>query len=48
MIGPDEQGHVRIVARINGWVPFLLQPKRSRRFGDYLSSDRYTDVALSG
>ena len=49
MIGPSEQGHVRIVARqiVNKLVSFPLQPKRSRRFGNYPSSDRYTDLTLS-
>ena len=36
MLSPNEQRHVRIAARqvVDGWVPFLLQPQCSRRFGD--------------
>jgi hypothetical protein len=47
--GPNEQRHIRITARqvIDGWISLLLQPKNSRRFGDYPSGSRYTGLALS-
>src|ERR1700757_3909246 len=49
MLGPNQQRHVRIVARqvVNRRVSLLLQPKRSRRFSDYPAGDRYTHPALS-
>ena len=49
MRGPNEQRHVRIVARqvVNRRVSLLLQPKCSRRFSNDPSGDRYTHLALS-
>src|SRR5580700_6416927 len=49
MLGPNQQRHVRIVARqvVNRRISLLLQSKRSRRFGNYPVGDRYTHPALS-
>src|SRR5712691_597449 len=49
MLGPNQQRHVRIVARqvVNRRISLLLQSKRPRRFGHYSSGDRYTHSALS-
>src|ERR1700722_12337463 len=49
MRGPNEQRHVRILARqvVNRRISLFLEPKRLRRFSDDPPSDRYTHVALS-
>src|ERR1700731_1687286 len=48
MRGPNEQRHVRIVARqvVNRRISLLLQAKRTRRFSNYRPGDRYTHLAL--
>src|SRR5580658_4841281 len=47
MLSSNEKRHVRIAARqvVDGSISRLFQPKRLRRFGDDLSSDRHTDPA---
>jgi len=49
MLAPNQQRHVRIVARqvVNRRISLLLQSKRPRRFNNYPSGDRYTHPALS-
>src|SRR6266446_646064 len=49
MLGPNQQRHVRIVARqvVNRRISLLLQPKRPRRLSNYPARDRYTHPALS-
>src|SRR5438128_9800741 len=49
MLGPNQQRHVRIVARqvVNRRISLLLQPKRPRRFSNYPAGDRYTHPGLS-
>src|SRR5271154_375497 len=48
MLGPNQQGHVRIVARqvVDRRIPLLLQSKRFRRFCDDPPGDRHTHLAL--
>src|SRR6202166_5454497 len=49
MRGPNEQRHVRILARqvVNRRISLLLKPKRLRRFSDDPAGDRYTHLTLS-
>src|SRR5580692_1333729 len=49
MLGPNQQGHVRIVARqvVNGRISLLLQPKYARRFSNYRAGNRYPHRALT-
>src|ERR1700683_548117 len=47
MRGPNEQRHVRILARqvVNRRIPLLFEPKRFRRFSDDLPGYRYTHLS---